>query len=249
MSTQQIVDAITRAIDASAQKANTTQNSPPPDNSVWWFQCFVVIFTGVLAIVGVFQIILFFSTLKATQKAANAANESASLQKEAMINTQRAFVFLQGMDPSIHLNQDQIPDQFVIRPQIINSGKTPAINSWGFAYRQIFDRTIPDEKIIPNMPTPPVGRNITFIGPSTISNANDIIITPQEALATWKKEIRIFIWLIIEYNDMFANTLLHHTNYCFEVLLTDDPSKPIVNLNRRIDFFRFKTFSKYNSAD
>jgi len=202
MTTQQIVDAISREIDAHAEEKKTSQNPLPPDNSLWWFQFFVVIFTGVLAIVGVFQAILIFGTLKATQNSANAAKQSADLAARNMIIDQRAWI---GLDTINVLFEVEKHISFIAT--FTNTGKTPAKNSIIRGKIEILESD-----------TPP---DFTYV--SGVEPKSKAIITPMQKLTgarTTKEPLsktlfndvttgktRIYFHGIVNYDDIFGK---HH---------------------------------------
>jgi hypothetical protein len=249
VTSQILVDAISHAIDTYAQKAKTTQNPTPPDNSSWWFSFFLMIFTGVLAIVAIFQGFILRRTLAETKKAADAANSSATLQKAAMISTQRAFLFLKAIRTTTSIDSaTNTPIQFVIVPVCWNSGTTPAMNVSAVRKHQFFDSTIQDEQI--TIDIPPLTekeRQITFIGPNTGGSTAPIIISKDEAISIFNKTKRLFVRIIFEYKDMFDETPLHHTNLFYESIMVYDPTVPIIG--NTPDYFGHIPFWKYNNAD
>jgi hypothetical protein len=70
---EQIEKSISDGVNTAVQKYETRHPSPPPDNSGWWFNLFLVVFTGGLVVVGAGQGFLTFWTLKETHTAADAA--------------------------------------------------------------------------------------------------------------------------------------------------------------------------------
>ena len=114
----EIIDAIARAIDAAADKAKTAQTPSPPDNSSWWFNLFLVIFSGALVAVGAFQAIFLRASVVATEKTAAAAKASA----DAVVTQLRAYAFVTAA--SIRGFEQDGPLSIQIR--ISNRGQTPA---------------------------------------------------------------------------------------------------------------------------
>jgi hypothetical protein len=115
---QEIIDAIARAIDAAADKAKTAQNPSPPDNSSWWFNLFLVIFSGALVAVSAFQAIFLRASVVATEKTAAAAKASA----DAVVTQLRAYAFV--TDARVRGFERHGPLRLQIR--ISNRGQTPA---------------------------------------------------------------------------------------------------------------------------
>jgi hypothetical protein len=86
---QEITEAIANGIERAANKQETKNYPPPPDNSVWWFNFLLTVFTGGLVVVGTANCYLIFWTLKATEKAADAAKEAV----DALPIVERAYVY------------------------------------------------------------------------------------------------------------------------------------------------------------
>jgi hypothetical protein len=115
---QEITDAIAAGIERANEKRETNHPPSPPDYSSWWFNFFLAIFTGLLVVVGGVNCYLIFWTLKATEKAANAAEQAAN----HIPIVERAYVFATPM-PSIKNNMS------VIFLRIENFGQTPGFVS------------------------------------------------------------------------------------------------------------------------
>ena len=115
---QSLINAIERAIAASADKAQTQHDPQPPDTSTLRIQVALAIFTGALVIVGALQVWIIFRTLKATQTAAEAAKQSANgLQK-----IERAYFAVDyfSMDEEFQIGKSPM-----VQCRVINSGRTP----------------------------------------------------------------------------------------------------------------------------
>lgn len=89
LTVQQITEAIADGINAAAKEYEKRHSAMPPDNSLWWFNFWLVVFTGGLVAVGVAQSFLIFWTLKATQIAANAAKRAV----DSLPVVERAYVY------------------------------------------------------------------------------------------------------------------------------------------------------------
>jgi hypothetical protein len=250
---QILVDAITHAIDASAEKAKTAQNPPPPDNYSWWFSFFLVIFTGFLVIVGGIQCYIIFWTLKATTVTADAANKTAkaaivfadaagktvALTEKHLITSQRAFVFIKQFCITV----TEAPKSIIIIPEWINNGGTQTINlhthdNGKFFPLADFPNGLPDDFSFPDLVK---GDKIPILlGPKDTFFGRDIVFNEQAADATIAGKGRLYIWGWVEYNDIFENTLRHRTEFCNEIILTRVGDK--VRVEPRI-------YKKHNGAD
>ena len=147
---QQVVDAASRAKEASTEKTKASQNSSPPNDAPWLFQLLLTIFTGGLVVVGAVQCYIIFKTLKETQKSADAAKASA----DALPIMERAYIF-------VEVRRKEELKEFVIGQNfceivVMNEGKTPAIRKYINKFAKVFvlPYTIPKIPCVPypNMP-------------------------------------------------------------------------------------------------
>jgi hypothetical protein len=118
---EQIKKAIADGVNAAAKEYEARHPAAPPDNSGWWFNFWLVAFTGALVVVGVGQSYLIFWTVEATQTAANAAE----VQTKDIRILQRAYIAVEPR--GIDLTTDvKLVGQIVFK----NVGRLPAT---GFA--------------------------------------------------------------------------------------------------------------------
>jgi len=234
ITTQILVDAISRAIDAYTQKTKATQNPLPPDNSYWWFSFFLTIFTGLLVVVGGIQCYIIFNTLKETQKAANAAKESA----DALPTMERAYLFSK-VEPSreikiIHegFEYDKGLEALLF---VKNYGKTPAIiKEIGF-YGYKFDSLPDDDNLIISYIHPP---RVAFIGNTEGFVEEDrfdfTLIKEDEWVSLCFDPPKLFIYCVgyIKYTTIFNKEHCHY--FCWEF---DGPTgKFIVSPDNKLNY-------------
>ena len=105
---QEITEAIASGIERADEKRETRHPAPPPDYSGWWFNFFLVGFTGLLAVIGAGQCYLIFRTLKATEIAADAA-------KGALIATARPRIIVRKVEAVFQMPPNRsVSAQFAI---------------------------------------------------------------------------------------------------------------------------------------
>ncbi len=227
---QILVEAISRAIDASAEKAKTTQNPLPPDNSPFWFSLCLVFFTGILAAVAIFQFFVLRYTLRETQRVANAAIKGAEVAENAMIHGQRAYVFVKRFYRQINAALN-IADICVV---LENTGETPVKHMMcGFDYIS-FTGDIPPDFEFPDTLTPEYG----IIGRKATLDIR--VLMPFTVFKdTFEKKHRTYIYGWIDHNDVFPNTPRHRTEFCHEIIFPKTGSRT----------FNFNIYGKYNGSD
>lgn len=244
---QVLVDAISRAIDASTQKAKTTQNPPPPDNSTWWFSLFLVIFTGALAFVAAFQFFILRSTLKETQKAADAAIKSAevaiqntNIAKDALISSQKAFVFVKEISATRIPSSPVNADSWRVTAILENTGGTPTKHLMMDINWKSFTGGLPDDFTFPDSNKNPFH---AFIGPKGIIHSIHVDI-PSALIEPRIKREDIYVWGWVDYNDVFNDTPRHRTEFCYKICYEIIKPGGIPE-----HYMSFQMHRKYNAAD
>jgi hypothetical protein len=234
-------------------RENESHQYGKEQKSSWWnfslTDALLAIFTFALVIVGLFQFHILRGTLRATKVAADAAKESADLQKITMLNTQRAFIFLQGFQTINNIDSNTGAIQyFILEPKFVNYGKTPGLNINAARFYEFYDIKVPIDKIvIINSLPKETEKTQASLGPGEPFSTNSITITMQDAIEIFSKNKRCFVKIALEYNDWFSNTPLRHTNYFSEIEVFIDPGYALDNPN--VSIFRFNVFYRYNDAD
>jgi hypothetical protein len=210
---EQITKAITDGVEAAAKQYEANHPALPPDNSGWWFNFWLVVFTGGLVAVGGAQCFLIFWTLKATQVAARAAQTAA----EVVPNVERAYLFFSATTcddfrPDMSFTGTS-PDVFQIKYRCKNSGRTPALLKKvqvgtgylkeGFPKKDTF---IFDHEL----------ETVLAIGADAEPPANTTEIAMMGDEYDWAKKGvgRIFFWAKLTYLDVFR--VSHETGVCAE---------------------------------
>lgn len=154
--------------------------------------------------------------------------QQAKLTREALITTERAFVFLEDFDSTwaFHpaalqhgtaFGTRQVPPrltQFVIRPRWRNNGTTPTRNMRVSVNWTHFDGPLP-AAFAYQCPTP----TPMFLAPQATEWSEPIYIPDDVATRALSGPTRIFIWGRVDYDDIFDGTGAHFTNWCYRVLL------------------------------
>jgi hypothetical protein len=180
----------------------------------------------------------------AAEKAAGAAQRSAEIANNSLITTERAFVFLDDIDPAPVFglrgsgNNNTEIQQFPIRPRWRNSGNTPTRNmavivNWTYS-----------EGDLPGGFTYAYGENDEpspmFLGPQATEWSEAVHIPGNVATDALKGKGHIFIWGRVEYHDIFDDTPLHFTEWCYRVLFVRTQPHPLP---------QFVAFGPYNGSD
>jgi hypothetical protein len=175
---------------------------------------------------------------RTSQEHARHVERSIELSKEALVTTQRAFVFLNELDPdySFRTNPEYSVKRLIIKPQWRNSGKTP-LRSMTVNVNWI-DRSddLPCDFDYTYM-SPPVRM---FIGPEATEWSAPIDIPENIASAAIDGTIKIFIWGRVDYGDIFDETQPHFTEWCYRL-------HPLIGVN---DIqIQFVAYGHYNRSD
>ncbi len=219
---QILIDAISRAIDASAEKAKAYQNPPPPDNSSWWFSFFLVTFTGVLAAVAIFQFFVLRNTLRETHKAASAAKDSA----DALPIMERAYIFSK-VKPNREINiadsRFEPGNGFEARLYLKNYGKTPAIIKEIAFQGYRYDSPVNGKLVVINVHYPL--KSFIGSGEEFYEDSQPIPLTIDKWMGLITIDPELFIYCIgyIKYVTIFGQEHCH--GFCWEF---DGPSGTFV---------------------
>ena len=242
---QQAVDAIERAIASGTEKAKAQHNPSPPDNSRWWFEFFIVVFNGILAI-GVFLQIFTILYLK---KSSDAAQKSAEIAERALIAGQRAFVSapLISYVPTVDVQTGQIIGWNFV-PTWSNTGDTPTRNFTNHVNLLSFEGSIPKDWDFPDFwssKSSPEERSAVLMGiaPNISISGQSVGISVERIAQVIKGERSLYMWGWAKYNDVFPGTHQHITRFALHVVVGGDA------LNKDHVSFNFRFLPKYGCSD
>jgi hypothetical protein len=158
----------------------------------------------------------------AAKNSADAAKEQVSLSREALITTERAFIYCEHIDAIWTADKKtELVTKWTFHPIWKNSGKTPtkrAVNkiSW---WVSINAGDIPSNFDFANADDPgraTIGPHATMIG-----GGLDIAVEALQKMGDGTGHA--YLWGWFDYDDTFANTQRHRTEFCFEIQVTGNP--------------------------
>ncbi|MDD5642433.1 MAG: hypothetical protein PHX53_12345 [Syntrophales bacterium] len=224
-------------VGATTKKITSNETNSRSDKSTadWW----LVYFTAALVIVVFFQFIWMLRQEKWMRK-------TVDLTRQNMISTQRAFVFLKDIDfEPIRAPDDYRKYAWKLSPRWGNSGETPTKNLFISVNCGVFDGELPE-----NFPFPySAQKNVPMlIGPKTdiLSEAIELIVKDDRIyyyILNPFSIYRVYMWGEAIYSDIFDGTMQHYTQFCVEMLFTEQQGsgKPLLK--------SFTYYKKYNCAD
>lgn len=244
---------------AYAQTGQPSSNATKTEEP-WLTKDAAGFFTFLLVVVGGLQLALFVwqlglirESLDDAKIAAEAAKESADVAKAQLALAERSLTIAERALVAVSdivvttISQHQIIVDYRIHINIINSGKTPARNYLSRANLVVVDR-IPDNFRFPDRPTkdtPDKG----VIGPQSRTYfLIDLFI--QDAIATYERRKRTFIYGWLEYDAIFPSGSRHRTEFCMEVEVFADPRHtPQIIQGRSVPILTVRPYGRYNSYD
>jgi len=267
---QENIEAVHQPNAATANELRPEQQRPggnlqniqtPKDWASQFFEIkltdlLIAIFTGVLAwkTAGLFRETAGLREGADQQRAdmlrsIEAAEKSAATARDALVTTERAFVFLEDFDTNPSYGRRGSTTgighggwevrQFIERPRWRNNGNTPTkddmtvIVNWvpwvgdlpqGFSYAYGEDVK----------PTP------MFLGPNATEWSEAIELNAREATLVLDGKQNIFIWGRVEYRDVFNKTPIHYTEWCYRLIFTKLVPQPES---------QFVAFGPHNGSD
>ncbi len=156
-------------------------------------------------------------SITANTIAAAAAKKSADVAESALRETERAFVFCakQNMiQPDKPLKDDS---KYIIDVHWVNEGRTWTKGCLQHVCWCSYEMPIDDEFGFPDLCNPDPER--TFIGPGGQINGGPLLIPHLDVRAALEGRRHLYIWGWCEYDDVFANTYRHRTEFCFKLVL------------------------------
>jgi len=215
---------------------------PPPTEEHWWAKAdaLTALATGLLVVVGLFQLWLFYVQLRyirqsladtkaaadAAMVSADAAKKSADVAEVAMVAGERAFVFATDLFCVWDPLPVGGPYNWRFRPVFRNSGDTPVKQ-----LRICVESTLRTSPLPPgfnfNQNPPVVGTGI--LGPN--SSLTGVVaprppapaITPQDIVDIKNGQKYLYLWGWAKYYDVFTGTPEHITHFCWQITPVGDP--------------------------
>jgi hypothetical protein len=221
----------------AAEEEKERRDKAELDRKVADFSGKLADYTMYLAIVAVlqffallFQAFFLGGTLRAT--------------REALVTTERAFVFLDDFEPDWTLQHPTVGSpprlrRFIAKPRWRNSGTTPTRNmtitvnwshwqgemptNFSFAYGEGASMRM-------------------FLGPQASEWSAPIEIPANVATDALNGSTQIYIWGRVDYEDIFNATNPHFTQWCYRLNITRDASTGAVST-------QFVAYGNYNNSD
>jgi hypothetical protein len=217
--------------EARQQKADTAR----PANSEWWFNLFLVIFTGVLAGLGVMQASLIKrqatymrrsnrrtrQAAEAAMKAANVAGEYNKQAREAAHIELRAYVLISNVEFTGSDRLDwQTRTTYLIGDALVltfrNSGRTPAYNLSAWVNCHLIEgieTRLPEDFSYSKYPeTEPTLNSTVTLSPDH-DHPMTFGINPDDVATARKRRHALYFFGEANYVDVFRNE--QSTPFCF----------------------------------
>jgi len=136
----------------------------------------------------------------------------------------------------------------VFHPEWENGGATPArkLKTWtGFVFTEN-TQTIDDIEITDANRVPV---SATVMGPKIVAPGSKIQVSIGDAMTVWRKERRLFLWALVEYQDIFESSKARHTQISAEVVFGENPSG-VTPTNFSNNTLEYRVIgNRYNSAE
>jgi hypothetical protein len=161
-------------------------------------------------------------TLKIAQDSADAAKEQVALSRSALESTERAYVFCENIISgwTAKKETEQIT-KWTFTIVWRNSGKTPTRRA-----RSIYNKwegtdvgALPSDFDYPDYDE----ANEMVIGPNAVMHAGNFDISVETLIAMRAGKTRTYVWGWCDYDDVFAGTPRHRSEFCFEIIATGNP--------------------------
>jgi hypothetical protein len=158
-------------------------------------------------------------TLRIAQDSADAAKEQVAVSRSAL---ERAYVFCEHITShwtAIKETEEVTKWTFTIVWR--NSGKTPtrrAINNTN-KWEGTHVGALPSDFDYPDYEA----SDPFLIGPKAVMHAGVFDISVETLIAMRAGNTRTYVWGWCDYDDVFAGTPRHRSEFCFEIIVTGNP--------------------------
>lgn len=205
----------------------------------------LAIFTGLLALVAVFQIILMFRAETTSTKAADAAEKAANVAERALIAGQRAFVAFVTLNhvPSIKYKTNQMM-QWSFAPIWKNAGSTPTRGMTAHVSIRIFDGELPKDWDFPDIWSQALQEPVPLgISPQSSISGDAIPVSLEAVDDVIARKKSLYMWGWAAYSDVFPDTKRHITRFAVQIEISGNARD--INHVSFVDRF----IRKYNCSD
>jgi hypothetical protein len=215
-------------------------------DAVSFYTFILAIFTAVLGATAIVQIRYLRRADETAKIAADAVRDQASLTREAMLRTQRAFVFVKHVCVGHQINLVQsttgplveVVVGWNIGVQWENTGDTPTRDLVTHISIREFEGEMPADYDFPDLNETTTK---SLLGPRAVCFSPIFAIPDSQARQVFQKKNHLYLWGWAEYDDVFPGTERHRTEFCYELLfIAPFPSK---------SSFTHKLHTRYNGAE
>jgi len=163
-------------------------------------------------------------------------NRQAKLTKEALVTTERAFVFLKALNASVTNNATGTSLSCKLQPLWGNSGKTPTRSMFIRVNWTPWPGDLPTE-----FPYTYNDDTTSFhLGPGAECCSKSFGIPAHEIANMRNGGSNIYIWGRVDYVDTFS--IPHYTQFCFQMDITGNGGEEGITIS-------FNHYGKYSGSD
>lgn len=184
-------------------------------------------YTEILAILAGLQFLALGAQALFLRAAFKEAKRSGDIAREAMIAGERAFVFAVGVSPLWEHDITSNSYNWRFRPIIKNFGDTPTRKMTMHTRVEVRSVSLPKgfdfDYQTSQTGTGLLAPNTDGLG-SLAPPMQEPAITPQGILNAQAGQKLIFIWGWFRYHDVFPDTPLHITRFCWVFTVVGDPT-------------------------
>jgi hypothetical protein len=231
---------------AADKTPNDIMTPEEADDRIARYTLWLAVLTGGLVIASSIQFVFLYRADKTARIAATAVKDQASLTREAMTRTQRAFVFVKHVCVGHQINLVQATTGPLVEAVIgwnigiqwENTGDTPTRDLVTHISLHEFQGEMPADY---NFPELNKTTTKSLLGPKAVCFSPVFSISDSQARQIFQGRNHLYMWGWAEYDDVFPDSERHRTEFCYELLfIAPFPSK---------SSFTHRLHTRYNGAD
>jgi hypothetical protein len=215
------------------------------EDAVWWAEFQTKL--GIAGFVSVLCSLVFTGWAAfAAGEAAKAAKASTEISREALISTERAFAFMERINSTpVQANfiDSYTVSEWHLQPQWRNTGKTATVRAVNCINVWNGPSGIADGPEAEAFTYPDYGSAEAIMLAPGAEMHGLLIKIPVDQLREVRAETRrIFVWGWIEYDDVFAETARHRSQFCMKLEVIGDPAQ-------KGEPFKYRLHGPFNGFD
>jgi hypothetical protein len=179
-----------------------------------------------------------------TQESLRISRKSADVAEQALVRTERAFVYPQDIRATSYIKQADQPIEWSFEVMWVNSGKSPTRDLRLGVSGHLRQADLPEDNSF-RIPDDNVVK--ALIGPGATVGSDWFHVPGGRLRSVQEGTWFLYVWGCARYRDVFDGTPEHVTKFCYKIGVLGDPMRP-AGPDNVVQFTR-KFYARHNCTD